>query len=52
MVSEDFEVEEWDADFLDQLVEAEEIALSTKLHLMKIVYKFKEVTTKESKLYT
>ncbi|KAL2472180.1 protein dimerization [Abeliophyllum distichum] len=30
MASEDFEVEEWDADFLDQLVQAEEIALSTR----------------------
>ncbi|CAA0818259.1 protein dimerizations [Striga hermonthica] len=26
----DFEVEEWDADFLDQLVQAEELALSTQ----------------------
>lgn len=30
MASEDFEVEEWDADFLDQLVQAEEIALSSR----------------------
>ncbi|KAI3468576.1 hypothetical protein Pfo_025239 [Paulownia fortunei] len=31
MTSEGFDVEEWDADFLDQLVQAEELALSTQL---------------------
>ncbi|KAK6158486.1 hypothetical protein DH2020_005800 [Rehmannia glutinosa] len=30
MGGESFEVEEWDADFLDQLVQAEELALSTQ----------------------
>ncbi|CAA0812065.1 protein dimerizations [Striga hermonthica] len=30
MVEDSFEVEEWDADFLDQLVQAEELALSTQ----------------------
>lgn len=31
MVNEGFDAEEWDADFLDQLVQAEELALSTQL---------------------
>ncbi|KAL0312413.1 UNVERIFIED_CONTAM: protein SENSITIVE TO UV 2 [Sesamum radiatum] len=31
MASEGFDAEEWDADFLDQLVQAEELALSTQI---------------------
>ncbi|XP_051137244.1 protein SENSITIVE TO UV 2 isoform X2 [Andrographis paniculata] len=35
MESEGFDVEEWDADFLDQLVQAEELALSTQASLQQ-----------------